>query len=319
MSSRTTVARYLYLILFSAVFTVFVDGLTKVIVPAVYKEYTGRFGTARFVWDDDMIAKGNYSIFMYQKLNDSAPNYVASNRGCENAVYYQYIVEHYHDFPDIAVFVHAHPDQHNGNWMDLVRCTSANMSYFSINLPQGNKCRASFSAGGGWAKHGIWLEQCLRDTIRIAWGNVSTEELNRRLPPNKPIVLCTHCCQQFIVSRRMVHKRTLETWKQLQHILSIQNVCHAGEPDYENLYAFNASSRWRSGPEYPTLGIGESGQYSKSLGRVTQAVVSEHLAHVIFGHHPLELPDPTMDDFCYNFLPQDQCPGSPCERNSTIL
>ena len=103
--------RYLYLFLVSAVFHMLVAGLTKVIVPAVYKEYTGRFGPARFLWDDEMIARGNYSVFMYQKLNATAPNYVATNRGCENGVYYQYIVEHYHDFPDIAVFVHAHPGE----------------------------------------------------------------------------------------------------------------------------------------------------------------------------------------------------------------
>ena len=59
------------------------EGLTKVIVPAVYKEYLGRFGQARFIWDDSLIAAANYTIVMYQKLNASAPRYVATNRGCE--------------------------------------------------------------------------------------------------------------------------------------------------------------------------------------------------------------------------------------------
>ena len=70
----------------------------------------------------------------------------------------------------------------------------------------------------------------------------------------------------------MIHSRPLSVWKQLRRVLSIQSACHLGEPDYENLYAFNASSRMRLGPESPTLGIGESGKYSKSLGRVTQVL-----------------------------------------------
>jgi len=57
--------------------------LTKVVVPAVYKEYQGRFGQARFIWDDALIAAANYSIFMYQKFNASLPRYVPTNRGCE--------------------------------------------------------------------------------------------------------------------------------------------------------------------------------------------------------------------------------------------
>jgi hypothetical protein len=44
---------------------------------------------------------------------------------------------------------------------------------------------------------------------------------------------------------QQVHRRPLSVWKELQYILSIQNVCHAGEPDYDNLYAFQRSSRMK--------------------------------------------------------------------------
>ena len=83
----------------------------------------------------------------------------------------------------------------------------------------------------------------------------------------------------------MIHRRTLQTWKDLQYLLSVNSVCHVGDPDYENLYSFNASGRVKVGPENTALGMG-SGKYGKSPGRLTQAVTSEHLAHVIFGHHP---------------------------------
>ena len=42
------------------------------------------------------------------------------------------------------------------------------------------------------------------------------------------------------------------------------------------------------GPEPSDLGHG-TGKYGGSPGRLTQAITSEHLAHVIFGHHDLEV------------------------------
>lgn len=42
------------------------------------------------------------------------------------------------------------------------------------------------------------------------------------------------------------------------------------------------------GPEPSDLGHG-GGKYGGSPGRLTQAITSEHLAHVIFGHHDLQV------------------------------
>jgi hypothetical protein len=52
-----------------------------------------------------------------------------------------------------------------------------------------------------------------------------------------------------------VRKRPLSVWKELQYILSVQNVCHVGEPDYENLYAFQASSRMKLGSLYMHINL----------------------------------------------------------------
>lgn len=111
-------------------------------------------------------------------------------------VYYKYIVDHYDDFPDIAIFTHASPHEHNDDWLDLVRCVRPNATYFSINLPR-VVCRESWN--GIWARYGIWLEQCLRDTLRITWDNITVAELNEKVPPTKSIRMCTHCCQQFLI------------------------------------------------------------------------------------------------------------------------
>ena len=161
--------------------------LTKVIVPAVYKEWGEGKSPPRFMHDKQLMEEANYTTFLYQKLHADQPNFIPTNRGCENGVYYQYVVDNYHNFPDLAVFVHAHPDEHNHHWLNMVRCASPNLTYFSLNMRQGFRCRSSWS--GTWAKVGIWLEQCIRDTLRLVWDNITVAELNQRVPVNKVHIL----------------------------------------------------------------------------------------------------------------------------------
>lgn len=105
--------------------------LTKVIVPATYNEY--QHGLPDWITNATLRHRYGYSVFLYQKLNSSAPNYIATNRGTEGGVYLRYIVDHYDNFPDVAVFVHAHPHEHNPYWLELVGCISPNASYISIS------------------------------------------------------------------------------------------------------------------------------------------------------------------------------------------
>ena len=99
-------------------------------------------------------------MFLYQKLNSSAPNYISTNRGCENGAYFNYIVDHYDSFPDIAIFVHgstpsfpyralnsnlipvirffcaAKPEEHQKHWLDMIPCIHPNATYININIGQ---------------------------------------------------------------------------------------------------------------------------------------------------------------------------------------
>ena len=283
-------------------------GFTKVVVPAVYKEWHEKIPD----WMNETFKlKYNFTTFLYQKLYPDQPNYIVMNRGCENGAYYRYIIDHYYNFPDVAIFVHANPHHHRDNWLDLVGCISPNATYMSLNSQ--SYCRESFN--GLWAKYAIWLEQCMRDTLRIIWNVNGTITFNDLLPVNKPIRMCVCVSQQFFISRDMIHKRPLSTWEKLFQILANQTQCHAGDPDYENLYAFNRSSRLEVGPEPPDLGgfekwRSEHVQSDVGNGRYTQAITSEHLSHLIFGHHQLVLPKYTMEDLCRNYVPN--CPGSPC-------
>lgn len=292
-----------------------VEAKRLMLVPSVYKEWSiGEGDSPQWYRDKNFIADhGDYDIFLYQKLDPSKERYMECNRGAENAVYYEYIVSHYENLPEMMIFTHGRPFEHSKNLFDYVKCIAPNATYHSLNLEM-YKCVSVWN--GVWARYAIWLEQCFRDVLRILWKADSLEDLDKRIPPSNPFRMCNHMSQQFFVSREMIRKRSLEEWKVLRDVLSKQDTCHKGNPDYEHLYAFNASQRMELGPEDPELGMEKNThrrKYGSFAGRLTQALASEHLSHLIFGHHQeLEMPLPTMSSVCAQFLPEDQCPGSPC-------
>ncbi len=156
---------------------------------------------------------------------------------------------------------------------------------------------------------GLVQEQCWRDVIQILWelkGN--DEEFHRRLPATQPITMSGTCCNQFLISRDMIHKRPLRVYKELLQIIAMQPKCHMGEPDYENLYEFNRTGRVKSveKPYYEKFG-----EYSTSQkGAYIPGLTGEHLNHVIFGHKEFQSKPPTQEEICQNFI--RGCLGSPC-------
>ena len=78
----------------------------------------------------------NYTAFVYQKFNPNEPNYMPHNRGTEGAVYLQYVVDHYDNFPDVALFVqadgaHFRQDTY-GHVIDIMKCVQPNVTYSSV-------------------------------------------------------------------------------------------------------------------------------------------------------------------------------------------
>ena len=167
----------------------------------------------------------------------------------------------------------------------------------------------------------IFLEQCFRDVLRICWDLRSengTAELERLVPLTHPIEVNFVACQQFLLSRSVVHKRPLSVWKELLWVLGESSVCHAGELDYEHLAAYHANPAWKAkGPEKKNMAeywpINPA--YGR-FGRFTQGLTAEHLAHVIFGHKPLKMQFPREKNYCHNFLPD--CPHSPCHHRQPL-
>lgn len=157
----------------------------------------------------------------------------------------------------------------------------------------------------------ITLEQCWRDTLKILWGYQGRdEEFNQLLPGTKPLTMAATSANQFLLSRSMVHKRPLQVWKDLFHILVGQPLCHLGEPDYEHLYEYKRiGKKIREKPWYNYPNSKESP--TNPNGYIVPGMAGEHLSHVIFGLKDLISAKPTLEDMCENFLPG--CLGSPCK------
>lgn len=284
-----------------------VTAFTKVLVPAIHSEFDPT-NYPEWISDPEILSKYNYSVVLYQKRNSSAPFYIAKNRGTEGAVYLRYIVDHYDNFPDVAMFVHGHPEDHAPHWLSMLGCISPNATYMPINVL--HKVHRLIDA---WGFASVWMEQCFRDVLSIIW-HVSRKQLVNLLPTTEPFEMHFPCCNQFILSRSMVHKRPLKVWKDLLHIINEQDVCHEGEPDYHLLNTTVTSGKL--GPEMPSIEqLGEAPD--TGYGAHTQGGAMEHLAHVIYGHHDLKMRDLTKEDYCQNFLPN--CPLSPCDNIDSLV
>ncbi len=121
-----------------------VSSISKVLVPASWKEWAGVPINDLPLW---LQANGSnpsfeFETFSYQKLDAKLPNYIAFNRGSEAGVYLRYIVDHYDNFPDMAIFTHAHPEHHHPYWLDLIRCIKPDIDYLTLNGHDVN-CRST--------------------------------------------------------------------------------------------------------------------------------------------------------------------------------
>lgn len=79
---------------------------TKVLVPSIsYEFHPSKYPF--YISDKSIQEKYNFTTFVYQKQDPNLPNYLSRNHGTEGGVYLKYIVDHYYDFPDVAIFVHV--------------------------------------------------------------------------------------------------------------------------------------------------------------------------------------------------------------------
>lgn len=119
-------------ITFISTFITSVSSLHLVVVPSIFNEtaeLNRRDGT-NWIKSKTIHQKYNVSVAKYQRHFSDRPSYV-KNQGNEAGVYLRYIVDNYHNFPDIAVFVHAIP--HAEKWPDILGCIRPNATFSFLN------------------------------------------------------------------------------------------------------------------------------------------------------------------------------------------
>ncbi|KAJ5864253.1 uncharacterized protein N7529_006169 [Penicillium soppii] len=149
-------------------------------------------------WISEQLPDWNTAIYVAD--DPSAPLHPPKNKGHEVMIYLTYIVDHYDQLPDVAVFMHSHQNAwhndalFNGDAANLLRRLNLNRvireGYMNTRCGFGPGCPA-------WMHPGAVEEDETKQEetmLARAWGE---------LFPDEPIpsVLAQPCCAQFALSR----------------------------------------------------------------------------------------------------------------------
>ena len=256
----------------------------KVVVPATYNEW--RDGPPLWIADHSISEEYNFSVFLYQKLNHTQPNFISFNRGSESGVYLKFIVDHYDDLPDITIFVHALPQHHSHHWLSLVKCINPDADYYSINVTPFEKSRYACRELSKWhhhVSHECWTH--VMDTLRGYEGQFDqTTAYQSKSYDSLPSKVCYIASNQFFVRRQLIRTRPFEFWKKLYYMIGQSQDCTANDHERRNHSTIPALHVSRN--MSPKIGSFDA------VGRNTQGIVMEHLSHVVFGRLPLIHPRP---------------------------
>jgi hypothetical protein len=152
--------------------------------------------------DTDWIAEQlpDWNTAIYVADDPSAPLHPPKNKGHEVMIYLTYIVDHYDQLPDVAVFMHSHQNAwhndalFNGDAAQVLRKLNLNRvireGYMNTRCGYGPGCPAWMHPGA------VEEDETKQEEIMLAraWGE---------LFPDEPIpsVLAQPCCAQFALSR----------------------------------------------------------------------------------------------------------------------
>ena len=117
--------------------------------------------TPSFWWHNT----SNLTFVVYQRQNASRPNY-SPNIGFEAGVVVQFILTHYHNLPDITIFMQDRPEQHNPHWLAWSQCLLPNVSYAPMtNARMARLFKANAQTDKGTDADDAVVEQCWRDML----------------------------------------------------------------------------------------------------------------------------------------------------------
>ncbi|TKA73231.1 hypothetical protein B0A55_06053 [Friedmanniomyces simplex] len=156
-------------------------------------------------------------------VNDTtAPLHTTQNKGREANAYLTYILEHYHDLPEIAVFVHAHRNGYPQAWhtegagndiVDSLR--RLNTAYAEAEGYTNLRCNHNpgCSVDGRIQPHHHLNDP--RPWDRDAAAAVAWLDAWPKLFPGMvlPQEIAAPCCAQFAVTRRQIQQRPLTDYQ----------------------------------------------------------------------------------------------------------
>ena len=132
----------------------------------------------------------------------------------------KFIVDFYHNLPNLTIFTHARPTDHNPFFFNWVDCIRPNATYTNMNRLFLRNRGLGYWASHGW---GAWVEQCWRDLLGV---------FNYSFPARKEPRVSCYCCAQFAISREHLLRHPFEAYKKALHMLGEPpEVCHEGPLD----------------------------------------------------------------------------------------
>ena len=207
---------------------------------------------------DAPLARGYTVAPMYQRRRPESPGYVP-NHGYEGGVYLRFVLDHYDNLPDVAVFVQADADKIGDVPSRLGKVVTrqkerGDVGYLPINVGgDRNLEQVYFHKRDPYQEW--WSETSLRDVDRC-WRTVAGW-WGHEWPSATVPTVSGYCCNYFAASREKIRATPLATWRKAYETLIERGECAPGAGPV----ATRADDKWQI------------------------AIALEHMAHVMFGGH----------------------------------
>ena len=232
---------------------------------------------------------------IYQRRHPDAPNFVP-NHGYEGGVYLKFVVDHYDNLPDVAIFLQADADVLEDLPSRLKKvverqATRGDVTYLPLNAGNDfNPNQVYFHKRDPYQEW--WQETSLRG-IETCWRNVASW-FGTEWGENEAPAVSGYCCNYFAASRENIRKTPLEVWQKAYHQLIELADCGGGP------VKDRAEDKWKIG------------------------ITLEHMAHVMFGGHGPHYPrhcgsgrvgddsTPPTETPLQATLPDQCCSGDAC-------
>ncbi|CAJ2509522.1 Uu.00g145480.m01.CDS01 [Anthostomella pinea] len=145
---------------------------------------------------------------------------VPENRGNEAMVYLTYIIDHYHDLPDVVLFHHDHLRSWHQGLSSLTEVSSLRTAYVVEKGYVSTRCLSNCeNVMPVSAAPPVALEQMPEVRRDGQLGSLLNAFLETEKHETLPKLIAAPCCAQFAASREAIRGRSREWWTELRQWL----------------------------------------------------------------------------------------------------